>query len=145
MITIALAVDEDVRWSVIVPTSSEKNTPLQRLYIKTEQGAGSETLETEKVADLAEQFDRVQSHDLAKGVYFITTDASLRYEDLKQVRVYVHGGKDPWPPPPPPAPQGTDLEKYSAVYKQGIDKVLVTAGDSSRWIEVKSLALPKVV
>lgn len=145
MITIALAVDEDVRWSVIVPKSEEDVIPLSRLRIASGPvvgGVGTVSLKSDVVIDLAKQPDRMQTIQLLKGVYLITTGASLRFEKLKQVRVYINGGKDPWPPPPPPAPQGTDLSMHREVYEQGFDNVLIQAGGGSAWIEVKSLELP---
>ncbi len=138
MITIALAVDEDVRWNVIVPESDEKSLTLFRLRI-----ASGVSLVSEGMLDLAMEPDRVQTIDLVKGVYLINTAMGLRFEVLKQVRVHLAGGKDPWPPPP--APQGTDLAMFRDVYERGFNDAVISAGgESSRWVEIKPLKPPMV-
>lgn len=143
---IALAVDEDVRWNVVVPELNEKEkAPLLRLKIKNDE-RGVSALDIENTADLAGKANQVQSLDLKKGIYLIAMSKGLQYEEAKQVRVSIHGGKDPWPVPPPPAPQGTDLAEHKAVYEEQFDKVLIKASEGGpRWIEVMARWKPIVV
>lgn len=142
---IALAVDADVHWNVVVPELKE-NEMFQLLPLKIESNEfGVLALASEKPKDLDGKANQVQSLDLKKGVYLIVTPKGLQYERVGQVRVYIQGGKDPWPPPVPPAPQGTDLAEHKELYETQFSSVLIAAPvGGPRWIEVKEHWKPVV-
>lgn len=141
---IVLAVDEDVHWNVVVPEPKEKPVQLYRLKIKHDE-LGILALDSEQPVGLGGEVNQVQSLDLKKGVYLIVTSKGLQYERVGQVRFYIQGGKDPWPPPVPPAPQGTDLAEHKELYETQFSSVLIAAPvGGPRWIEVKEHWKPVV-
>jgi hypothetical protein len=128
-----IAVDERTDFNVFVPISEEKPLVLWRLIIE------GNTLDKERVLDLATKAGQQQTINLDPGVYFVITARTLEYQPSKHVRVAINGGKDPWPVPPK-APVGSDLaanvEIYNAQFSEFVKEL--SAGGSTAWIALTS-------